>query len=162
MRNTPAPDYFEAKAPTPRWPFLFVGIVLLLQLWANAPGPSLRQGKVAQRRAAESQLQTFGEALQEFVRDNGRLPITRQGLDALIHKPKVGPRPKHWKKYLTDVDTIPKDPWGNEYVYQSPGPHGEPFFIASYGADGKPGGKGENADSSAGPSGSGLADPKGP
>jgi general secretion pathway protein G len=44
------------------------------------------------------------------------------------------------------VDSVPKDPWGNEYVYQAPGQNGDDYFIASYGADGKEGGSGDDAD----------------
>jgi general secretion pathway protein G len=47
------------------------------------------------------------------------------------------------KKYLTDVSVIPKDPWGNDFHYEVPGPKGEPFLVSSWGADGKPGGANE-------------------
>ena len=73
-------------------------------------------------------------------------PDTEQGLQALIEKPETGTLPKNWRKkgYL-EKGRLPKDPWGNEFVYLSPGAHGE-YDIISYGADGVPDGEDKNKD----------------
>lgn len=106
----------------------------------------MRPTRDAQAKTAQSQLASFRAALEEYSRENGGPPTTRQGLAALVTKPTVPPGPRRWHRYLTDVGYVPKDPWGNQYRYRSPGPAGEPYWIASYGADGKPGGTGYNAD----------------
>ncbi len=78
--------------------------------------------------------------------DNGFYPSTEQGLDALIRMPSTGQVPKNYRSggYL-DKKKMPADPWGNQYVYISPGMQGD-YDIVSYGADGTPGGEGYNAD----------------
>ena len=67
---------------------------------------------------------------------------TEQGLNALRVQPGDV---NNWRGPYSQKD-IPADPWQNEYVYESPGPNGQDFIIASYGADGAPGGEGDNAD----------------
>ena len=73
-------------------------------------------------------------------------PTTEQGLQALVEKPETGNVPKKWKDcgYL-EKSRVPKDPWGNEFIYLSPGLKGD-FDIISYGLDGVPGGEKENED----------------
>ena len=98
----------------------------------------------ARRVAAKVQIKNVEEALQMYKLDNGVYPSTEQGLDALVHLPTVGEVPKNWREggYLPKV---PNDPWGNPFVYVSPGTHGD-FDLASYGADGEGGGEGKSAD----------------
>ncbi len=93
---------------------------------------------------AKLQIESLSAALKEYKLDNGDYPTTEQGLQALVEKPAIGKIPKQYpeKGYLPK---IPKDPWGNEYVYISPGDHGD-FDIVSYAADGEEGGEGKNAD----------------
>jgi general secretion pathway protein G len=81
-----------------------------------------------------------------FRLDNGFYPTTEQGLIALIEKPSSEPVPPKWSEngYL-DKKKLPKDPWGREYLYLSPGVNGD-YDILSYGADGAPGGDGKNKD----------------
>jgi general secretion pathway protein G len=74
--------------------------------------------------------------------DNQRYPTAEQGLQALTAKPTAAPVPANWKNYL---DQLPKDPWGQAYVYLNPGIKGE-VDVMSYGADGQSGGEGKNAD----------------
>jgi general secretion pathway protein G len=95
------------------------------------------------------------EALLRYALDNdGAPPTTEQGLQALVTKPTLPPLPMNWQgPYIVG---IPKDPWGNPFHYKSPGTHAhtrratrsssEWCDLASWGADGKPGGEGENAD----------------
>lgn len=97
--------------------------------------------------SARTQIQNFGSALAFYSEDNGRPPTSAQGLSGLIRRPTIAPLPRNWRgPYLTDTDTIPIDPWDREYVYQSPGPRGEPYVITSLGTDGRPGGDGDDAD----------------
>lgn len=83
-------------------------------------------------------------ALKLYKLDNYVYPSTDQGLEALVTKPQGEPEPRQWKEggYL---DRLPKDPWGTDYLYLSPGTQGE-MDIYSLGADGQTGGSGVNAD----------------
>jgi general secretion pathway protein G len=94
--------------------------------------------------AAKVDISSLMQALKLYKLDNQRYPTTEQGLQALVVKPTSGPAANGWKTggYL---DKLPKDPWGNPYQYLSPGVHGE-VDIYSLGADGQPGGAGEDAD----------------
>jgi general secretion pathway protein G len=94
--------------------------------------------------AAKVDISTMMQALKLYKLDNQRYPTTEQGLQSLIQKPTSGPAATGWKAggYL---EKLPKDPWGNQYQYLSPGLHGE-VDIFSLGADGQPGGTGEDAD----------------
>jgi general secretion pathway protein G len=85
-------------------------------------------------------------ALKLYKLDNGAYPTTEQGLQALVEAPSSGNIPKNWRKggYL-EKGKVPKDPWGNDFVYLSPGIHDD-FDIISYGADGASGGEDTNAD----------------
>jgi len=99
------------------------------------------ESKVA---AAKVDISTIMQALKLYKLDNQRYPSTEQGLQALLTKPTTGPAANGWKAggYL---EKMPKDPWGNPYQYVSPGIHGE-VDVISLGADGAPGGTGDDAD----------------
>ena len=94
--------------------------------------------------AAKQDVATLMQALKLYKLDSQRYPTTEQGLQALITKPTTGPAANGWKTggYL---DKLPKDPWGNPYQYLSPGIKGE-IDVFSFGADGQPGGVGNDAD----------------
>ncbi len=94
--------------------------------------------------AAKQDIRSVVQALKLYKLDNGRYPTTEQGLKALVEKPTATPAPTNWKTggYL---EKLPKDPWGNDYVYLNPGLHGE-IDVMSYGADGQSGGEGYDAD----------------
>ncbi len=93
---------------------------------------------------AKQDIRAIESALQLYRLDNFHYPTTDQGLEALVSRPSGSPEPKNWKSggYL---ERMPKDPWGNEYQYLSPGIHGE-VDIFTYGADGSPDGEGAAAD----------------
>ena len=95
--------------------------------------------------AARVDISTLMSALKLYKLDNQRYPTTEQGLQALTQKPTTGPAANGWKEGGY-VERLPKDPWGNAYQYLSPGIHGGEVEIMSYGADGQPGGTGEDAD----------------
>ncbi len=98
----------------------------------------------ARMLAAKQDISTLMQALKLYRLDNQRYPTTEQGLQALVARPSVAPIPQNWKTggYL---DRLNKDPWGNNYQYLAPGTRGE-IDVFSFGADGKPGGTGIDAD----------------
>ncbi|WP_407492954.1 type II secretion system major pseudopilin GspG [Pseudooceanicola sp. MF1-13] len=93
---------------------------------------------------AGTDLRTITSALELYKLDNRTYPTTSQGLSALVEQPSSAPVPTNWASdgYL---DTVPQDPWGNDYVYRSPGQTGA-FDLVSLGANGRPGGDGVDAD----------------
>lgn len=117
-------------------------VVIIIGLLASLVAPKFF-GKLAQSRVktAKAQIELFGAALDEFRLDNGRYPTTEEGLEALRKKPEGL---ENWAGPYLPKD-IPKDPWGHDYVYKSPGEHGD-YDLMSYGRDGQPGGEGEDAD----------------
>jgi general secretion pathway protein G len=100
----------------------------------------------ARRAKARMQMESIETSLKLYKLDNGTYPRTEQGLKALVELPATAPLPKNWRQggYLEKAQ-VPKDPWGNDYVYLSPGAHGE-YDLISYGADGEAGGDGANKD----------------
>jgi len=98
----------------------------------------------ARRVKASTDIKAIEGALALYKLDNGVFPTTEQGLKALVEKPTTGNIPKKWSPegYLKKT---PKDPWDNEYIYLSPGLHGE-FDLISRGSDGENGGEGSAAD----------------
>ncbi|MFM2344470.1 MAG: hypothetical protein RLZZ210_1081 [Pseudomonadota bacterium] len=98
----------------------------------------------AAKVAVKQDIATISSALKLYRLDNARYPTTEQGLKALVEKPTVAPLPRNWKDggYL---EKIPKDPWGNEYQYITPGIHSD-ADIFTYGKDKEVGGEGINAD----------------
>jgi general secretion pathway protein G len=120
-------------------------VIVILGLLAALVVPKLiGRTEEAKKTQTRVQIKNLENALQLFKLDNGFYPGTDQGLEALIRVPEAGRIPKNYRKggYL---DRVPKDPWGNPYVYVSPGTHGD-YDISSYGADGVAGGDGEDAD----------------
>lgn len=101
----------------------------------------------ARTMKARLDIQTMENALKLFRIDNSFYPSSEQALHALVELPSTGRIPEHWRKggYI-EKNQVPKDPWGNEYLYLSPGVHNEDFDLWSYGADGEEGGEGEDAD----------------
>ena len=92
--------------------------------------------------AAKADIARIDQQLKLYRLDNGRYPSTDQGLQALVTPPTSGAPAQNWKQYL---DKVPMDPWGKPYQYLNPGVHGE-IDIFSLGADGQPGGSGDDAD----------------
>ena len=120
-------------------------VIVILGLLAALVVPKLiGRTEEAKRTQTRIQIKNIEQALQLFKLDNGFYPSTEQGIEALVHAPEIGRAPKNYRKegYL---DRVPKDPWGNVYVYVSPGTHGD-YDISSYGADDVAGGEGEDAD----------------
>lgn len=100
----------------------------------------------ARRAKARMQIESIETALKLYRLDNGDYPTTEQGLQALVEQPSVGAPAKNWRQggYL-ERGKVPKDPWDNDFVYISPGAHGD-YDLSSLGADREPGGEGKNKD----------------
>ncbi|MCH2338402.1 type II secretion system major pseudopilin GspG [Pseudomonas sp. NPDC047963] len=123
---------------------IMVVVVILGILAALVVPQVMNRPDQAKVTVAKGDIKAIGAALDMYKLDNYAYPSTQQGLDALVEKPGGNPQPKNWNRdgYLKRV---PKDPWGNEYQYLSPGTQG-PYDLYSYGADGKQGGSELNAD----------------
>ncbi|MDD2541658.1 MAG: type II secretion system major pseudopilin GspG [Desulfuromonadaceae bacterium] len=122
-------------------------VIVILALLAALVAPKLMgRADDAKITDAHVQIKNIETALKLYKLDNGNYPTTEQGLSALVTKPTVGVIPKNYKEegYL-EKKTVPKDPWGNDYLYLSPGEHGD-YDLYSYGSDGAKGGEGKNAD----------------
>lgn len=118
-----------------------VVIVILVTLASIATPLYLNYIKRANVSAAKTQIKMLEDALTGYRLDLGKYPDTEAGLAALVENPDDNEK---WAgPYIKP--NVPKDPWGNDYVYVSPGEHGD-FDLSSYGADGQPGGEGEDAD----------------
>jgi len=122
-----------------------VTISVILILSAAVGFSAIRYIERARIASCRSQIETFRLALQSYFLDCGRYPTEAQGLEALWEKPIMAPVPSGWAGPYTNR-RIPKDPWGGSFVYKNPGDNNLPFAIASYGADGRTGGEGSDAD----------------
>ncbi len=120
---------------------LLVVMVIIGLLAALVVPTYMGRERKARSQAARAQIELLGTALDTFRLDVGRYPTTQEGLEALRTQPSGLER---WDgPYLKKE--VPTDPWGKPYVYRSPGEHG-PYDLLSYGADGTPGGEGDNRD----------------
>lgn len=117
-------------------------VVAIIALLASLVAPRLF-GKLesSKQKIAKTQIGLIETALDMFRLDVGRYPTTQEGLKVLWENP--GNIPNWQGPYLKKP--IEKDPWGHPYIYISPGKHGA-YDLYSLGADGKPGGTGENKD----------------
>lgn len=118
-------------------------VIIILGLLAAIVMPRLvGQTDKARYEQAKIQMRILEDALKRYKLENGRFPTTSQGLQALVQKPSTPPVPRNWNKggYL-DKPEIPLDPWGNEFIYISPGQNGPDYDIVSLGADGLEGGE---------------------
>ncbi|MCK5671907.1 MAG: type II secretion system major pseudopilin GspG [Spirochaetales bacterium] len=129
------------------WTFVetLIVISIVLILTSTVGFMAFRYVGKAKIVAAKTQIENLSMALDTYFMDNMRYPIVEQGLASLWKKPILEPVPKNWdgpylKKNLT------KDPWENDYEYVVPGPNGLPYGISSPGADGNPGGEGDDRD----------------
>jgi general secretion pathway protein G len=117
-------------------------VIVIIGLLASLVAPRYfdQVGK-SNTKIARAQIDSLEKALDQYRLDLGRYPSTEQGLAALYTKP---PNLEKWDgPYLKKP--VPPDPWGNSYVYKSPGEHGD-YDLSSLGSDGQPGGTGEATD----------------
>ena len=122
-------------------------VIVILGILAAIIAPRI-VGRTDEAKVTEAkvQMRNFETALKLYKLDNGFFPSTEQGLEALITKPESGRVPANWREggYL-EKKRIPNDPWGQPYVYASPGLSGD-YDMISYGADNARGGDGFDAD----------------
>jgi general secretion pathway protein G len=122
-------------------------VVVILALLAAIVAPKIiGRSDDAKIADAKVQIRQLESALKLYKLDNGVYPSTEQGMKALVEKPASGQIPKNYRAegYL-ESKSIPQDPWKDDYIYISPGEHGD-YDLCSYGADGAKGGEGINAD----------------
>jgi general secretion pathway protein G len=115
---------------------------ILTTIVAVNVAPYLQRANFEKARVDLSQIE---KALETYRFQHYVYPTTDQGLDALLSPPAEVKNPS---LYPPDgyLPFMPKDPWGNEYLYLSPGQNTSKFDVFSYGADGLAGGEGENSD----------------
>lgn len=120
-------------------------VMVILGLLASLVGPRLfGQLGASKVKAARTQIEMLGAALDTYRLDMSRYPATEQGIAALSEKPEDVVQAALWRgPYLKK--RVSKDPWGNSYVYKAPGEKAE-YELSSLGADGKEGGSGDDAD----------------
>lgn len=121
---------------------LMVVLVIIGVLAALVVPNVLDRADDARVTAARTDVANLTQALKLYKLDNLRYPSGEQGLQALVAKPSAGPQAPNWKPYL---DKLPLDPWGQPYQFLNPGLKGE-VDVFSWGADGKAGGTGRDAD----------------
>lgn len=122
-------------------------VIVILALLAALVGPKIiGRSDDAKIADVKVQIRNLETALKLYKLDNGLYPLTEQGLAALVTKPTVGVIPKNYKAegYL-ESKKVPQDPWGNDYVFISPGANGD-YDLCSFGADGVKDGEGKAAD----------------
>lgn len=122
-------------------------VIVILGILAGLIIPRI-MGRPDEARQTKARIMIEGieTALKLYRLDNGFYPTTEQGLRALVEASTIQPVPRNWREggYL-EKGKVPKDPWGNDFAYLSPGTQGE-LDLLSYGADGQPGGEGKNKD----------------
>ncbi len=122
-------------------------VIVVLGLLAGMIAPKIMgRADDAKIVRAKGDIQSLSTALDMYKLDSGIYPDTEQGILALVEAPTSGTMPKKWKTggYL-QKKKVPKDPWGNDYVYICPGANGD-YDISSYGADGISGGEDNDKD----------------
>ncbi|MGE0080921.1 MAG: type II secretion system major pseudopilin GspG [Thiohalomonadaceae bacterium] len=123
---------------------IMVVVVILGILAAIVVPKVMDRPDTARITKVKQDIRALESALNLYRLDNYLYPSTDQGLMALVERPSGSPEARNWKTGGY-VDRLPKDPWGNDYQYLSPGTRGE-IDIFSLGADGRPGGEGVAAD----------------
>jgi len=122
-------------------------VIIILGILAMYVMPKI-MGRPDEARQVKARLDiaSLETAIKLYKLDNGMYPGTEQGLQALVAQPETGTLAKKWRKggYL-EKNRVPKDPWGNEYIYLCPGVNDD-YDIISYGADGVSGGEDKNKD----------------
>ena len=122
-------------------------VIAILALLAALVAPKIMgRSDDAKITDAKVQIRNLETALKLYKLDSGVYPSTEQGLAALVARPTVGSIPKNYRPegYL-ESRKVPQDPWGNDFVYLSPGAQGD-YDLCSFGADGVKGGEGKHAD----------------
>lgn len=120
-----------------------IAVVAILGILAAVVAPKIldRPGKARIARA-KTDVSSILSSLEMYKLDNFNYPTTDQGLIALVEQPTGEPEAPNWSGYLK---SMPKDPWGRDYMFLSPGENGD-IDVYTFGRDGESGGEGEDAD----------------
>ena len=113
---------------------LLIVVVILGLLAAVVLSNFVKKGEEAKKEITKFQMKSIEEALKLYKIDNSFYPTTEQGLKALVEKPEEDPVPRNWKGPY--MEKVPKDAWGNDFIYVS---DGKSFILASPGPDGEEG-----------------------
>ena len=122
-------------------------VIVILGILAGLIVPRIMGGpEEAKQLKAKLTIESLETSLRLYKLDNGAYPTTEQGLNALVTAPDTGNALNSYREggYI-EKGKLPQDPWGNDFIYLSPGVHGE-YDIISYGSDGVPGGEGKDKD----------------
>jgi len=121
-------------------------VMVIIAMLAALVGPrvmgALGSSKI---KATKIQIETLSSTVEAFHLDIGRFPTQAEGLQVLVEDPEKAPI-KNWRGPYLKKNKVPHDEWGNAFVYEIPSRHKMPFDLYSLGADGKPGGTGDDAD----------------
>lgn len=120
-------------------------VVIIIGLLASIVAPQvLNRADEARIQKVKSDFKSIQTGLKMYRIDNYAYPTSEQGLEALVERPAIAPQPRNWDEsgYL---EQLPRDPWGNAYLYLSPG-ESQDYNIYTLGADGVSGGEDQNAD----------------
>lgn len=121
-----------------------LAVLVILGILAGVFAPKfLGQAESAKRKAAKLEIDQIGQSLDLYKLEIGKYPTSQEGLAALVTAPSGT---TNWNGPYLKKTTVPKDPWGNEYKYVSPGDQNRPYDILSFGGDGKEGGEGDGKD----------------
>jgi len=121
-----------------------LAVLVILGILAGVFAPKfLGQAESAKRKAAKLEIDQIGQSLDLYKLEMGKYPTSQEGLAALVTAPSGT---TNWNGPYLKKTTVPKDPWGNEYKYTSPGDQNRPYDIVSLGGDGKEGGDGDGKD----------------
>lgn len=121
-----------------------LAVLVILGILAGVFAPKfLGQAESAKRKAAKLEIDQIGQSLDLYKLEIGKYPTSQEGLAALVTAPSGT---SNWNGPYLKKTTVPKDPWGNEYKYVSPGDQNRPYDIVSMGSDGKDGGDGDGKD----------------
>jgi general secretion pathway protein G len=118
-------------------------VLVILGMLAALAGPRVMKYIASSKTdTAKLQIEELASALDMYKLEVGRYPNTQEGLQALVEAPGGA---TNWNGPYLKKKGVPKDPWGADYHYESPGQHGA-FDISTFGADGREGGEGEDKD----------------
>jgi general secretion pathway protein G len=122
-------------------------VLVIIGLLAGLVGPKLfNKVDTSKVQTAITQVKMLKGSLETMRLDLNRFPTTEEGLSLLVTAPTDEQLKARWHGPYLDDTQVPADPWGNPYQYAVPGANGLPFSLYSFGADGKPGGEGIDAD----------------
>lgn len=121
-------------------------VLVIIGLIMGLVGPRLfGQADKAKVQTAQTQIKMLGGALQTMRLDISRWPTESEGLALLTTAPADAQTVNGWAGPYLDEE-VPSDPWGQPYQYAPAPSANQPYTLFSYGADGKPGGEGQDAD----------------